>query len=288
LDCANRRIAIQEATRTRETLGRPASPMNERWADDRVGPWQVRTRVWAAPSPEAPLAVLVHGFVISSRYLVPTGDLLAAHARVEAPDLPGFGRSGKPHDMLDIDGLADALARWMDERGHDRAHLLGNSMGCQVIAAFAQRHPGRVDRIVLLGPTTDRHTRTVPRQAALLAWDMTRERWSLPWAHVPDYLRTGPRRILQLLRHVMGDAIEARMPDIESPTLILRGARDTLVSQRFVDELAALAPRASVRVIPGAPHAANYSAPREVARAALPFLLADEKLSRPARPSRRA
>ena len=204
--------------------------------------------------------------------MAPLAQRLAQRHRVLSPDLPGFGRSGKPREVLDMDGLADALATWMDAVALPRAHVVGNSMGCQVGMALAERHPARVDRLVLIGPTTDAHARTVPRQAARLARDLPREKPSLVFAHVPDYVRAGPLRILRTLSHVMRDRIEERAARVRAPTLVLRGERDALVSARFVEELAARMPDARVETLPGAPHAANYSAPDVTARAILRFL----------------
>ena len=110
----------------------------------------------AAAPPDAPTVVLVHGVAVSSRYLVPLAEALAPRARVFVPDLPGYGRSDRPAGRdLTVPELADALLDWLDRVGLDRPHLLGNSFGCQVIADLAARHPDRVDRIVLQGPTFD-------------------------------------------------------------------------------------------------------------------------------------
>src|SRR5436190_17187630 len=76
--------------------------------------------------------VLVHGLVVSSRYMIPLAERLAERTYVYAPDLPGFGKSDHPNRPLDIAGLADALAGWMRATGITRAALIGNSMGCQV------------------------------------------------------------------------------------------------------------------------------------------------------------
>ena len=43
-----------------------------------------------------PAVVLVHGLVVSSRYMLPVAEQLAPYYRVYAPDLPGFGKSAKP------------------------------------------------------------------------------------------------------------------------------------------------------------------------------------------------
>jgi 2-hydroxy-6-oxonona-2,4-dienedioate hydrolase len=99
--------------------------------------------------------VLVHGLVVSSLYMEPTAERLAPFHRVFAPDLPGFGRSDKPSRALSVAGLADALGAWMDAEGLERAVLVGNSLGCQVIAEMAARAPHRAAGVVLTGPTVE-------------------------------------------------------------------------------------------------------------------------------------
>ena len=113
-----------------------------------------------APSHRPPV-VLVHGYGMSSRYMVPLALELAPDFRVYAPDLPGFGRSSKPRKVLDMVELADALAGWMARIGLRRAVMIGNSMGCQVLVEFAVRHEDWVDRLVLQGLTPDPAARTV-------------------------------------------------------------------------------------------------------------------------------
>ena len=93
------------------------------------------------PRCPAPSVVMVHGLVISSLYMVPSARLLAEDYPVLAPDLPGFGRSGKPDRVLDVPELADALAAWMEAVGLASAALVANSLGCQVVADLAVRRP---------------------------------------------------------------------------------------------------------------------------------------------------
>jgi pimeloyl-ACP methyl ester carboxylesterase len=99
--------------------------------------------------------VLVPGLVVSSYYMVPTLKRLAAYHPVYAPDLPGFGESEKPRRVLDVTGLCDSLAAWMREIGLERAALVGNSFGYQIIGDLAVRHPNRFERAVLQGPAMD-------------------------------------------------------------------------------------------------------------------------------------
>ena len=82
------------------------------WA--RVGGLRVHALAAADPPPSSPVVVLVHGIVISSRYMVPTAELLAPLCRVYAVDLPGYGRSDKPPRVLCVPELARALADWIE------------------------------------------------------------------------------------------------------------------------------------------------------------------------------
>jgi pimeloyl-ACP methyl ester carboxylesterase len=213
-----------------------------------------------APSP-SPVVVLVHGLGVSSRYMIPTIRALASDCRVCAPDLPGFGRSAGPRDALDIPQLADALDSWLDavDLGAPDV-LLGNSMGCQILVDLAVRYPARVRRLVLVGPTMDSHARTAPRQLARLALDSVREAPSQPFVVAYDYVLFGFRRFRQTFHHALADRVEDKLPRVLAPTLVVRGERDPIASQRWVAEFTARLPRGRMAVVPGAAHSVNYMA----------------------------
>lgn len=231
----------------------------------------IYARVSTEAAPHAPTIIMVHGFIVSSRYMVPVAEHLAPHFCVYALDLPGFGNSGEPGRTLNLDELADAVARWMDVTGIQQAVLLGNSFGCQVIARFAVRHPARIQRAILVGPTTEPGKRTFLQQAALLLADGPRERLKLWVLHVPDYFKAGLRRVLGTLRYTLDDRIEAYLPRVQVPTLVVRGTGDTTVSQQWAETATALLPRGRLVVVPGA-HVLNYSEPRRLARVVRAFL----------------
>ena len=223
--------------------------------------------------------VLVHGFGISSSYFVPLAERLAPRVEVYAPDLPGHGKSDTPPEPLDIAGLAEALRRWLREVGLDRVAVIGHSMGCQVAVELAACNPGLVDRLVLVGPTLDREARSLRRAlprfvAGGLREPPSRGVLSLGLLIVKDYARMGPR-LLDELRAMFAHAIEAALPRVAAPVLFVRGEQDRVVPQRWVEELAALAPGSPVVVVPGAAHAVHYSHPGAVAREIGAFLEQD-------------
>jgi pimeloyl-ACP methyl ester carboxylesterase len=66
-----------------------------------------------------------------------------------APDLPGFGRSGKPGDFdYTIPGYDRFLEAFCDQAGLERVTLVMHDWGA-VGLAFAQRMPERIERLVL-------------------------------------------------------------------------------------------------------------------------------------------
>ncbi len=88
---------------------RPASSLAEKWT--RIDDVDVFYRESPRPSRDPRVMAHVHGFGLSGRYLLPTAEMLAEEFHTYVPDLPGFGRSGKRRDMLDIPDLARAAAR---------------------------------------------------------------------------------------------------------------------------------------------------------------------------------
>jgi 2-hydroxy-6-oxonona-2,4-dienedioate hydrolase len=221
----------------------------------------------------APVAVLVHGVGVSSRYFLPTAGRLAASCSVYAPDLPGFGRSERLAGRPTVRRLADVLEEWLDAAGLARpAVLVGNSFGCQLLVELAARRPERVARLVLVGPTIDRHARSFVRQAGRLALDLTREPPGLLAVEALDYTlhvaKSGLAGFVEMLR----DPMEKKLPDVQAPTLVVRGARDPIVPRAWAEEVAATLPRGRLAEVAGAPHAVNYAAPDELVRLTLVFL----------------
>jgi len=219
-----------------------------------------------------PPVVLVHGLVVSGRYMVPLMDGLARTHAVYAPDLPGFGKSEGPDRALDVAGLADRLAAWMRAAGLGRAALVGNSMGCQVIVSLALRHPGLVDKVVLQGPTMDGRARSMPRHVLRFLLDVPHERPSLTLVEGLDLLRAGPVRSFRTFRHALDDPVEQSLPMVRVPALVVHGSRDRISPRAWAEEVARLLPEGRLVVLPGAPHAANFSAPETFARAVRSFL----------------
>jgi pimeloyl-ACP methyl ester carboxylesterase len=204
-----------------------------------VGPHEIFARTSTGPPPPGRVpVVLVHGLVVSSRYMTPLARALAPDFPVYAPDLPGFGESSKPARPLGLAELAEALHAWMRALGLGRAALVGNSFGCQIIAELAARHPDEVDRLVLQGPTVDAAARSLPVQVWRAIRNGRREPDAVARLSRIDYAKAGLGRAFATMRAMMHDRIEDKLPRIEAPTLVVRGSRDPVVPQPWAEEVA--------------------------------------------------
>ncbi|OBJ35193.1 2-hydroxy-6-ketonona-2,4-dienedioic acid hydrolase [Mycolicibacterium mucogenicum] len=133
-------------------------------------------------------------------------DALAKRYRVLVPDMPGYGRSSKGIDKSDPFGsLADAMRGLLDELSISTAHLIGNSYGGAAALRLALDTPGRVGKLVLMGPGGIGTTRGLPTAGlnSLLAY----------------YGGTGPSRekLAEFIRNYLvydGDSVPAELIDL--------------------------------------------------------------------------
>ena len=97
-----------------------------------------------------PLLLLVHGMAGSSETWAQVMPALAERFTVLAPDLLGQGDSDKPRGDYSLGAQANTLRDLMDALGHERATLIGQSLGGGVAMQFAYQFPERCERLVLV------------------------------------------------------------------------------------------------------------------------------------------
>ncbi|WP_336644766.1 alpha/beta fold hydrolase [Microbacterium sp. USHLN186] len=195
--------------------------------------------------------VLLHGIGMGrSVYLDLTEHL---DGRIIGIDLPGFGEAPEPPRTLTMERHADLVAAFLHSRRIDDAVILGHSMGSQIAAEVAVRHPDVVSALVLAGPTVNSASRTVRAQAGYLLWDLVRERPTVIWRGAREYLRGGPH-LLRKMRATIAHRPELVYPRVRVPTLVLRGQRDPLAPMTWCREIVDAIPDARFEEIPDHGH----------------------------------
>jgi pimeloyl-ACP methyl ester carboxylesterase len=236
----------------------------------------------SAPAPPelkgAAVPLYLHGVPDSSdgwrAFLQRTGGI--------APDLPGFGRSGKPGSLsYTIDEYDRFIERFLDQLGLERVSLIVHDWGA-VGLAFAQRLPQRVERIAIVDAVpllpgyrwhrTARIWRTpVLGELAMGATNrfvlrlLSREGNATP-GPMPDawiesvlaHFDQGTQRaILRLYRSSPPDVLAAageRLGRLDVPALVVWGMKDPYLPARFAGEYARALPRAELLELPDAGH----------------------------------
>jgi pimeloyl-ACP methyl ester carboxylesterase len=199
-----------------------------------------------------------------------------------APDLPGFGRSGKRGDWdYSIGGYDAFLERFVDYLELDRFALVMHDWGA-VGLALAQRIPERVERVVLMnvvpllpayrwhwvarmwrrrlvgelfmGATTRFALKQLSRASNAAQGPLPADMLDAIWEHFDQGTQ---RAILALYRGSPPERLEAagaRLGDVRAPALVLWGDRDPYIPLRFADDYAAALPAGEVRHVPEAGH----------------------------------
>ncbi len=224
------------------------------------------------PPDDARTIIHIHGFAISGRYLLPTASLLAPDYATFVPDLPGFGRSHHPVHPLTIDQLGDAVVRFMDQQGVQRAVLLGNSLGCPIIGSMLDEHVDRIEAVIFVSPAGGRYNLPIYRGVAQMALAGLREPPRMFPIALTDYARYGLIPSIDLLWSMLHYPTVQRLRELVVPALVVLGSRDPLVGEAWVAQRAAELPHVSVAVIDGAAHAINFSHPDQLANVVRCFL----------------
>ena len=257
--------------------------------------------VWGIPTfyleaGQGPPVVLLHGLGATNASFLPTLVELARDHRVIAPDLPGFGESGKPLRRYHAQFFARWLRGLLDVLGIERAHLVGNSMGGRVAIEMGLEVPERVGRLVLLSPSPAfiRHrefvrlVRILRPELALLPVPLTHRQvvWSIkrmfsrphrlpdPWyqAAADEFLRVfgTPRGRIAFFSAARQIYLEEpyghqgfwdRLPGLGTPALFVWGQHDRLVPAAFARHVEKALPAAGSVVLRDCGHVPQYEHP---------------------------
>ncbi len=206
--------------------------------------------------------VLVHGFGGDKDNWTLYAPHLTPHHRVICPDLPGFGENdrsvGREYGMQ---VQAERLRDFLDALGIARCHLAGNSMGGFVALRFALDFPGRLASLALLdnagvaGTGSSDLQRSIERgENPLELKTMADVDRLLSFVYRrPPFM---PRQFKQLLlddalAHAqvldkvfwtladegIAGVLNARLGEVQVPTLIVWGRHDQLIDVSVVDAL---------------------------------------------------
>ena len=223
-------------------------------------------------------------------------DLLADRYDVVAPMFPGFGDSEGLEQVDDMEDATFHLLDLLERLDVDRPILVGSSLGGWMAAELATRYPDRVERLVLVNPAglylqgaeiKDIFGRKVEEmvpdlyydqqhpmaqlmlQFAALAADRDAE---LPFEMVKPVFQTmAATAKLGWDPYLHNPKLRKRLWRITAPTLVVRGAADTLIPEAHARTYAAEIPGATYQEIGEAAHMVMIERPDVLASAIAEF-----------------
>jgi len=235
-----------------------------------------------------PPLVLLHGLGGDADDWAFCLEALSASYRVIAPDLLGFGRSGKPHIDYTISGFVEVLEHFLRGLNIERTTLLGHSLGGWVAATFALRFPEAVHKLVLvdaagvwgemtelpvnLRVSTLAHMREVFEH---LFYDKTLASDALIEMAYRQHLERGDGyTIHNLLLNLRSghECLEERISALQMPTLIVWGEADEMIPVNTARHIQGLVSGSTLQIIPQCGHLPELEKPGEFVACVLEFL----------------
>ncbi len=190
--------------------------------------------------------------------------------RVVAPDMRGHGASDAPDSEYTVDELLADFERVLEAVDvPQRFVLAAHSFGGAIAMTYAAVHPERVEKLILVGCSTDY------RLSPLISFTF---RLPVP---VLNVLRSALSRAFFAPAHVLKRMYNRAMSvwdgrpvlaDIHAPTLVIAGQRDLVFPRASAQQLTAGIPRAQSVTIPVSSHLVQLERPDATNRAIERFL----------------
>ena len=235
--------------------------------------------------------LLLHGVSAAGITWYPVIGPLAAHYRVIAPDIVGYGESDKPAADYGPPYYCAWLAAFLDAVGVEQAHVIGHSKGGAISLRFALDSPARVKSLVLvdsagLGVGSGASPGAL---LAMLCYNLFPSRTTGLW--LTRQVLYDPQNLDPALGEYIDEVIKSpggrrallrgrahtRIPPEQlaqnaQPTLIIWGQDDRLLPVAQAKAAAKELPNAQLRVMPEAGHTPFIDQPQQFNDAVLSFL----------------
>jgi pimeloyl-ACP methyl ester carboxylesterase len=192
--------------------------------------------------------VLVNGLAEQSESWFANRNHLSRHFDVKIPEILVYDGDAL-HRHIDSGGevtveyLADRLAVYLDQFvQRPPYHLMGSSLGCQVILTYATRNPERVAKLVLLCPSGFHGDENLPAMEGVKRsqYDtLVKSVFHKGRFATDDLVKAFERKfqdrkwkkgVLRTLRGTVGHSVASLLALVPHPTLVIWGASDMVLS----------------------------------------------------------
>jgi len=244
----------------------------------------IATHLFEAGPPTAPALLYLHGTFLGNLWLE-FHQALSQHFHVFAPDIPGFGLTGRPDWMRDMSDYILYFRDLLDELGLDRPVIVGHSLGGWIAAEVVVWYPERVKKLVLSNAGGIRVKGTPiahifamnPQELVSSSFDNLAAALPLmPVEFNTEYLLSQYRQRTTLASLAWNPSydpkLERRLQRVKCPTLIIWGQNDRIVPVAYADAFHRLIANSALVKLEGTAHMPMFEMPGEWNRHIIEFL----------------
>lgn len=184
--------------------------------------------------------VILHGWGANIDTVIPIVNILAESHRVYALDLPGFGESDEPKEVIGSFGYVKIVKGFLDEMGITRASFVGHSFGGKLSIILSVEHPEMVDKLVLIDSAglipkrgLNYYTKVYSFKALrwiyknLFFWVKNEDRIKKFYQKFgSDDYRDSQGIMRKIFVKVVNENLKPLLRDIKAPTLLIWGDKD--------------------------------------------------------------
>ncbi|HMK33083.1 MAG TPA: alpha/beta hydrolase [Nitrosopumilaceae archaeon] len=235
--------------------------------------------------------VLIHGLGGFAERWSAVIPLLSKKYHVIALDLPGYGYSDKPSIDYTPEFFSKFIFDFLDTMGIKKTHMIGTSLGGQIVAECATTQNKMIEKIVLVCPAGIMKTSTPTLDAYSMA----------ALYPTPDTVKTAYEMMTGSSKKVSDDAIESfikrmtqpnakmafmstilalknappiteRLANIISPTLLIWGKLDTMIPVKYANDFASSIKNCRLEIMENCGHTPHIEEPAKFSQSVLNFL----------------
>lgn len=244
---------------------------------------------------KGPPIVFVHGYMgrATGKPYEALLNLLARDRPVYAVDMRGHGGSAGAMTEWSLNALADDVVAFTKAIGLNKPVFAGHSLGAFVGLLAEMRHRGTFASLCLLAPAAAKGWEETPPEMVQLLLEHGQDKSLMREAFRPMFVRPDDETLEVVVDAVTSVneslhetyfektpnlSIDARLPEVGIPALVLTGERDVVVRPENQHDMARKLRLSKEVVYAGEGHMLPNELPAGVAREILSFLEFDARL----------
>lgn len=204
-------------------------------------------------------ALLIHGWGQSTYQMLPIAHILKGY-RCLVIDLPGFGESLTPKNVLTIKDYAHVIHKLCVKLKFKPSLVIGHSFGGKIAYAYAQNH--RVDNLVLAAPSLIKPTKTLLQKSKIILYKLLKKINKCTNNKLQKYMNKLGSKDFQnshgIMRRIMVCAVNSyyddSLVDYQGKVLLVYGNNDKITPLKEGKKICNKIPNATLKIIKNGDH----------------------------------